>query len=674
MTARAAGLRALLAACAVLAAVGAAVLDDYGVSADENQQREIAEINWRYPPDEAEPRFDPPSDRFYGVAFELPLLLAEKALGLDDDRHVHLLRHAAGHVLFLAGALCCGLLARRMTGSALAALLAFALFALQPRIYAHSFFNPKDVPALALFAICLWLAHRALRSGGAGAFLLCGAAAAALTNLRIPAGLVLVAAVLAARILDLALASDAAARRRALASLAAFAAGWAGILYAISPYMWADGPAAFIDAVTTFARHPTAAPVLFQGRIFSSFDLPPRYFPVWFSVSTPPVLLALGLAGFAVALRRGLARPGAALRNTPARFALLAAACWAGPQLAAAILGAHAYGGWRHMFFIHAPFCVLAALGAAALARAARRMARGEGGTAARALAGAGVAAAGASMTILHPHQQVYFNGLEDRTAPWRIRERYDFGSRGPAFRAGLERALAERPGAEVRVCRPGRRHPEWNRAILPREDRARLAVVRPRDVCDVEISYPRWAIFEGRRPGDRPIVRAAWSLAAYGSSFLELFDMDEVRAARRRMDDRILARPPDIAAYFDVRVVDRGLIYARDDCAPEDLEPRFFLHVEPADPADLSDDRRRHGFDNRDFTPRGRTPAYPRPPRRATWERLGDRCVVRAPLPDYSIRRVRTGQTVADGGGWRSLWEGEIDLAGNGPAMTGRR
>ena len=666
MTARAAGRRALLAACAVLAAIGAATLDDYGVAIDEAHQRKIAEINWRYIAGEAEPLFFSPPLRYYGIAFELPLLLAEKVLGLDDWRRIHLLRHAATHLLFLAGALCCGLLARRMTGSAAVALLAFALFALQPRIYAHAFFNSNDAPALALFAICLWLAHRALRSGGPGAFLLCGAAAAMLTNIRIPAGLVLVAAVAGLLVLDPVLASGPAARRRALASLAAFAAGWAGVLYAISPYMWADGPAAFVDAVAALARHPHVTPVLFQGRVLSPSDLPALYFPVWFAVSTPPVLLALGLAGFAIALRRGLARPGAALRNTPARFALLAAACWAGPQLAVALLGAHAYGGWRHMFFLHAPFCVLAALGAAAAARAVRRLAGG-GGTALGALAGAGAAAAAVSAILLHPHQQVYFNGLEDRTTPWRIRERYDFSYRGPAFRAGLERALAERPGAEIRVCGPAGHHLERNARILRRRDRARLAIVKPRGACDATLFHPRLSVREGY-PRARPIAPPAWSAAAYGSSFLELFDMDEARAARRRMYDRILARPPDIAARFDVRVVDRGLIYARDDCAREDPDARFFLHVEPMDPADLPEDRRRHGFDNRDFIPRGWTPAYPRPPRRATRERIDGRCVVWAPLPGYPVRRLWTGQFAPDGGGGlRSLWEGEIDLAGAG-------
>ena len=657
---------AILAAGALLAAIGGAILDDYGVSWDEDKQRWIAETNWRYISGEAGLRFgdDLPYDRYYGVAFELPVLLAEKALDLDDWRRIYLLRHAATHLLFLAGALSCALLARRMTGSGLAALLALALFVLQPRIYAHAFFNSKDVPALALFAVCLWLAHRAFRRGGAGAFLLCGAGAAVLTNLRIPAGLVLVAAIAGLRVLDLALAPGPAARRRVLASLAAFAAGWAGVLYAVSPYMWADGPAAFIDAIAAFSRHTNPTGVLFQGRVSSSSELPLHYFPVWFAVSTPPVLLALGLAGFALALRRGLARPGAALRNTPARFALLLAACWAGPPAAAALAGAHAYDDWRHVFFICAPFCVLAALGAAAIVRGGRRMAGG-GSAALRAAAGAGVAAAAVSMTLLHPHQQVYFNGLEDRTAPWRIRERYAFGYWGAAFRAGLERALAESPGADVRVCGPAGIHPGQNARILRPGDRARLSLVGQRDACDVSLSYPLRLMFEGHL-GDRPIVPPAWSLAAWGSSFLDAFDMDAARAAQRRMDDPVPARPPGIAARFDVWTVDSGLIYARDGCAREDTAARFFLHVEPADPADLPEDRRRHGFDNRDFTPLGHGPAYRWPPTHPSVTRRDGRCLVWAPLPDYPVRRVRTGQIVPDDDGeWRNLWEGEIVVAG---------
>ncbi len=282
-----------------------------------------------------------------------------------------------------------------------------------------------------------------------------------------------------------------------------------------------------------------------------------------------------------------------------------------------------------------------------------------------RALAGAGAAAVAVSTILLHPHQQVYFNGLEDRSTPWRLSERYDFGYGGPAVRAGLERALAERPDAVVRVCSVVVPLLKRNMRILRREDRERTAVAGTPDDCEVLFPYPTNPGKRGR-PADAP----AWSLAAYGSSFVDAFDMDEVRAARRRMADPVPARPPDIAARFDVWIHDDRLIYARDGCAPEDLTARFFLHIDPADPADLPEDRRRHGFDNRDFSLPDRMRAYLQPSRQTRWERRGGRCLVSAPLPDYPVRRVRTGQIVPDGGGaggHRSLWEGEIDLAGTG-------
>ena len=83
-------------------------------------------------------------------------------------------------------------------------------------------------------------------------------------------------------------------------------------------------------------------------------------------------------------------------------------------------------------------------------------------------------------------------------------------------------------------------------------------------------------------------------------------------------------------------------------------------------DPADLPEDRRRYGFDNRDFSARGAAPMYWWPFTRPFAMRLDGRCLVSTPLPGYPVRRVRTGQIVAaEGGGWRSLWEGEIEFGG---------
>ena len=72
-----------------------------------------------------------------------------------------------------------------------------------------------------------------------------------------------------------------------------------------------------------------------------------------------------------------------------------------------------------------------------------------------------------------------------------------------------------------------------------------------------------------------------------------------------------------------------------------------------PMREADLPPERIEHGYDNRDFPWAGVT--------------FGERCVVRAQLPDYPIRRIRTGQFVhvREELRLRNLWKGEADIGG---------
>ena len=135
------------------------------------------------------------------MAVEAPLVAAERLLGLEDSRAIYLSRHLAAHLLFLAAGFFAWLLVYRLFGNRIIALLAMLLFLLHPRIYAHSFFNTKDLPFLSMFMIALYLAHRAFRRDSVWAFALCGAGAALLMNIRIM-GVMLVPAVLCMLALD----------------------------------------------------------------------------------------------------------------------------------------------------------------------------------------------------------------------------------------------------------------------------------------------------------------------------------------------------------------------------------------------------------------------------------------------------------------------------------------
>ena len=114
---------------------------------------------------------------------------------------------------------------------------------------------------------------------------------------------------------------------------------------------------------------------------------------------------------------------------------------------------------------------------------------------------------------------------------------------------------------------------------------------------------------------------------------------------------------PPRLESFFEVRLGEEWLVYVREPCEPEDLAPRFFLHLRPRRPEELPEARRSAGFDNLDFDFADRV------------LETGERCVAAVWLPDYGIRSVATGQFVrgADGS-FRNLWHGEFTVGGGGP------
>ena len=120
--------------------------------------------------------------------------------------------------------------------------------------------------------------------------------------------------------------------------------------------------------------------------------------------------------------------------------------------------------------------------------------------------------------------------------------------------------------------------------------------------------------------------------------------------SASTALDATIRETAPDYVVnklYFDVRLDPDGVLhYSRDNCIPADTEQLFFLHITPADAADLLPESVEYGFNNADFYFSGNG---------GTLDADG-RCVVEHELPDYEIESILTGQ-ILPGEPYR-LWE----------------
>ena len=116
------------------------------------------------------------------------------------------------------------------------------------------------------------------------------------------------------------------------------------------------------------------------------------------------------------------------------------------------------------------------------------------------------------------------------------------------------------------------------------------------------------------------------WVLDRFAGRDFRVFDRDYV--ARLVGDSG-----PIIRSDWDVYLVGNSLVYKKEQCAPEDTEPTFFVHLDPVDVNDLPSHRKQHGFDgfNVDF-------------RNHLLD--GEVCVARQELPvrDYAIATIRTG------------------------------
>ena len=191
------------------------------------------------------------------------------------------------------------------------------------------------------------------------------------------------------------------------------------------------------------------------------------------------------------------------------------------------------------------------------------------------------------------------------------------------------------------------------------------------------ETHLPDFFVVGARIDGIRSLtpdnrLRFLYDGSEYHDAFLSRYE-------RRADRDAPSLRSPD----YDIHLVRNegggdDLLYFRRDC-PAAMKvrgwPSFFLRVRPVDANDLPADRRRHGFENRDFYNsrfwRENRDFY----NSRFWRRDGKCYAVRS-LPDYGIASIRTGQftqrRTREGVRYDEVWAGSFSPGGHDGAVRG--
>ena len=339
-----------------LAIQGFFFVQDYGISWDEPRQREIGQVSYNYVR-KINSDLNTFSDRDYGVAVELPMVVVEYALGLKDPGSIYLLRHTLTHLIFLLGAFFLYLLVKRLAQSEMLGIAAVLILVLSPRIYGHSFFNSKDIPFLAVYLITLYWLVRAISVRTIPSFLILAVCLGVLIDIRI-SGLMMLGVALLGFTLFVLIPHENITRLRKAGLLSMTIIIALMVVYFCWPFLWKDPFGAIQLAFHNMAHFRWNESVLFSGNWFPADNLPRYYAMKWFLISTPPAFLLLGTIGVGVFLFemiKGLFVTSVWSKNLGY---ILCFSAFVGPLLAVFVLHSVVYDDWRHLYFVYPPFIV----------------------------------------------------------------------------------------------------------------------------------------------------------------------------------------------------------------------------------------------------------------------------------------------------------------------------
>lgn len=440
----------------LLTLLGLGLHRDYGIPWDEQVERFSGIISAKYVALRLAPALARREENFsqipdlhanpdadHGVFFQLPLVVLERLLGVDDTRDVYFLRHLVVFLTFVGGVYVFYRLAAQRFGSWAAGLLGAAALVLSPRLFAEAFYNYKDLVFLVFFTVGIYTLVRLLRRPTGTRVLLHAAVSAAAVDVRIM-GVLLVPLTLFFMGLE---AFFRPPRRAAFGWLAGLYLPLTAVVVVVGwPYLWENPLRHFQEAFAGFSRyHPSDRRELYLGQEVLTTQLPWHYTLVWLLVTTPVLYVGLAGVGGLGLLRTAGQSPWRWLRTRAGRQDLLFAAWFLGPLLAVVVFHSVLYDGWRHSYFIYPAFLLLALRGTHQLWRAAPARWARLGGLAVALL---GVAHPLYRMVRDHPYQNMYYGFLSGTTAE-RLFERDYWGL---ATRQGIEWILAQDASAQVTI------------------------------------------------------------------------------------------------------------------------------------------------------------------------------------------------------------------------------
>ncbi len=242
-----------------------------------------------------------------------------------------------------------------------------------------------------------------------------------------------------------------------------------GFIILFWPVLWLNPLHHFHEAYVQMSNYPWNGKVIFMGNAISSHQLPWYYIPLWILISVPVLYSLFFVTGIVSAVKLFLKNPIRDLHDNIFLYSTIALV--AIPVTSIIFLHSVVYDGWRHLYFIYAPFIVVAGYGADYIYS---KISSPKGRKAISIIFSLQFGYVIFILGIDHPNQHVYFN-LPARLAFSPVTQNFDADFWGMSYRKGLEDILSKDTSAHIHLRvenDPG----IFNLEILTPEQRARVS------------------------------------------------------------------------------------------------------------------------------------------------------------------------------------------------------
>ncbi|MGK7394491.1 MAG: hypothetical protein ACNS62_07950 [Candidatus Cyclobacteriaceae bacterium M3_2C_046] len=421
---------------------------DYGIGVDEEPQRRtglinVIEINKQFNyflKSEAESRkYNLPvlatyKDKIYGPVFEILLVGIEVMLKLKDPYQIHQMRHIMTFLFFVAGVWVFYKISLYHFKDDLLALIGGIFLILSPRIFAHAFYNSKDIIFLVFYIFSIYTGLNYLRKPDYKNAGLHGLFSALLIATRIT-GLIVPFATMIILILQLIQNYSKEKLTSSLLTSLIYAAITSFFTILFWPYLWNAPWQNLSIAFAEMSKFGWPGSVLFEGKILDGDQIPWSYSLIWMLITIPVLYIILFLVGFFITSFQSIKYMLKVKWQSLNLELLFILSLFIGPLLSIIALKAVIYDGWRHLFFIYAPFLLISLEGLRQVLLAIKKKKF-------RTYLKAGLAVYFLFILIkivsLHPFQMVYFNEVSSLN----YKKGFDQEYWGTSYKKGYERLL----------------------------------------------------------------------------------------------------------------------------------------------------------------------------------------------------------------------------------------